>query len=250
MGVNRLNIDTTATITLAGTNVMPVLDTAPTASGFSPETGPAATPVLLSDLATFFGANTGPITSPGAITISGTGANPAGTVRYIGGPQSGALSLAYNALTGGNHAFCLAGAIHVSISANTLAVSNAGAAFAISGRTVALTTDAASGAITFNANVGTGTGAVGGYVFKVPVTHGSDSSAQTLTTVLTLGATTAVFATFAGKINCAVSTTAAASINIGNAGTAPTAPADGDMWIESNALKIRLNGATKTVTVS
>lgn len=47
-----------------------------------------------------------------------------------------------------------------------------------------------------------------------------------------------------------ISTTGRASLRITDAGTAPTSPVNGDMWIESNALKIRLNGATKTVTVS
>lgn len=51
-------------------------------------------------------------------------------------------------------------------------------------------------------------------------------------------------------LKCMVSTTAGASLNLGNAGTAPTSPNNGDMWIESNAIKVRLNGATVTVTTS
>jgi hypothetical protein len=56
--------------------------------------------------------------------------------------------------------------------------------------------------------------------------------------------------TASGKVQCPASSTARASLNLGNAGTAPTAPADGDMWIESNTIKVRLNGATVTVTTS
>lgn len=50
----------------------------------------------------------------------------------------------------------------------------------------------------------------------------------------------------------AASTTARTSLNI-LAGTAPTSPVDGDVWREDNTntgLKIRINGVTKTVTVS
>lgn len=51
-------------------------------------------------------------------------------------------------------------------------------------------------------------------------------------------------------LKCMVSTTAGASLNLGNAGTAPTSPNNGDMWIESNTIKVRLNGATVTVTTA
>lgn len=48
-------------------------------------------------------------------------------------------------------------------------------------------------------------------------------------------------------LKCMVSTTSGASLNLGNAGTAPSSPNNGDMWIESNTVKVRLNGATVTV---
>lgn len=246
-------------------------------------------------------------------------------------------------------------------------LSTAGAAFAFTGTTVASVADTASGAITMNANIGRGTGAVGGFVFAVPVTTSTGTTAQTLTNALVVKATTvplvfmsgtealpvglitttagasvaqtamvtvavgaAAFtqllrvngslatptilltgqvigstafrgcltastsvtaasivatttegwvastasgakltfnvtpntttgvvaaltldqdktATFTGTVKCPVSTTALASLNLGNAGTAPTSPANGDMWIESNTIKVRLNGATVTV---
>lgn len=51
-------------------------------------------------------------------------------------------------------------------------------------------------------------------------------------------------------LHLAPSSTARASLNLGNAGTAPTSPNNGDMWIESNTIKVRLNGATVTVTTA
>lgn len=45
------------------------------------------------------------------------------------------------------------------------------------------------------------------------------------------------------------STTSAASINIAS-GTAPTSPNDGDIWFDGTSLKIRVNGVTKTVTLT
>lgn len=92
---------------------------------------------------------------------------------------------------------------------------------------VAVLSSGADASVTLNAK-GTGTIGIGtvstGAVSIVPI----------------LGAT----------LKCFVSTTAAASLNLGNAGTAPSAPNDGDMWIESNTIKVRLNGATVTVTTS
>jgi hypothetical protein len=47
----------------------------------------------------------------------------------------------------------------------------------------------------------------------------------------------------------AASTTARASLRI-RSGTAPTSPNDGDVWFDGTDLKIRIAGATKTVTVA
>lgn len=48
----------------------------------------------------------------------------------------------------------------------------------------------------------------------------------------------------------AAGTTAKAQINLASS-TAPTAPVDGDIWFDGGtALKIRIGGVTKTVTVS
>lgn len=69
----------------------------------------------------------------------------------------------------------------------------------------------------------------------VTITHSTDA--------LTIGG---------GKQIFAATTTSYASFNIPT-GTAPTSPVDGDVWREDNTntgLKIRINGVTKTITVS
>lgn len=53
-------------------------------------------------------------------------------------------------------------------------------------------------------------------------------------------------------LSIAAATTAKSSLNL-SAGGPPTAPNDGDVWLESNTntgLKVRINGVTKTVTLS
>jgi len=50
-------------------------------------------------------------------------------------------------------------------------------------------------------------------------------------------------------IDVAAGTTAKAQINLGSS-TAPTSPVDGDIWFDGTALKIRIGGVTKTVTVT
>lgn len=60
------------------------------------------------------------------------------------------------------------------------------------------------------------------------------------------------FALAGGKLTPAATTTARASMNLPT-GAAPTAPVDGDIWREDNTntgLKIRVNGVTKTITLS
>lgn len=79
----------------------------------------------------------------------------------------------------------------LSVLGATLNLSTAGAAFEFTGTTVANVADTASGAITFNANIGRGTGAVGGFVFAVPLTTSTGTTAQTLTNALVVKATSA-----------------------------------------------------------
>ncbi|MCF2522355.1 hypothetical protein [Bradyrhizobium sp. G127] len=80
---------------------------------------------------------------------------------------------------------------------------------------------------TGTANLELSSGGVGSLGFCTPAVSGS-------------------FAKFAG------STTAKSLMRL-TTGSAPTSPADGDVWLESNTntgLKIRINGVTKTVTLS
>lgn len=52
-----------------------------------------------------------------------------------------------------------------------------------------------------------------------------------------------------GKVKFPASTTSSASINLAS-GVAPSVPVDGDLWIESGALKIRLGGVTYNVNLT
>ena len=62
-----------------------------------------------------------------------------------------------------------------------------------------------------------------------------------------LAVTAAISAT--GKVSTPASVTGAASLNIPH-GTAPTSPTDGDVWSTTTTLNFRLNGVTKTVTLT
>lgn len=58
--------------------------------------------------------------------------------------------------------------------------------------------------------------------------------------------TTAASTTF---VKVAAGTTAKSQLNLA-ASTAPTSPVDGDVWFDGTNLKIRVGGATKTVTIA
>ncbi len=89
-----------------------------------------------------------------------------------------------------------------------------GAAFTIQGTTVASVADTASGAITLNANIGRGTGAVGGWAFAVPLTTSTGTTAQTLANALVIKATTVqqVFAAGADATATGIISTTNASL--------------------------------------
>lgn len=88
---------------------------------------------------------------------------------------------------------------------------------------------------------------------------GSGIVVSVLNTILTnflsifAGYTTAAQAlaggTFTGKIIIKASATGGAGFNLPS-GTAPTFPGDGDMWYDGTNFKVRLAGATLTVTTS
>ncbi len=128
-----------------------------------------------------------------------------------------------------------------------------GAAFVVQGTAVPGVADMASGAITFKANTGTGTGAVGGIIFQVPVTHSSDSVAQTLTTVLTLSATTTVAATFAGALTVTTTTISNGALTVNAASQLGTASGTdvttiGGTGYGAGVASLRLNGLTTAAT--
>lgn len=119
------------------------------------------------------------------------------------------------------------------------------AAVTFKAMTIAITSTAsASGSLIFDGLVG------GSSVFSVTKAGLVTAAAGVVITTAGLTVTAGGITVTAGKVQCAASTTAAASLNLGNAGTAPTSPANGDMWIESNTVKVRLNGSTVTVTTS
>lgn len=70
--------------------------------------------------------------------------------------------------------------------------------------------------------------------------YGRLNGAWTATLPLTGG-------TLTGKLITAASTTAAAGFNITPMVAAPTAPANGDMWLNTGALFVRINGSTLSV---
>lgn len=77
-------------------------------------------------------------------------------------------------------------------------------------------------------------------------------SSKNVTGVGTVDVTGLGVGKVAGSTNfvaIAAGTTAKAQINLA-ASTAPTSPADGDIWFEAGGLKIRIGGVTKTVTVA
>jgi len=75
----------------------------------------------------------------------------------------------------------------------------------------------------------------------------ADDSAYTNLEALNLGIGGAATATSFATI--AAGTTAKSQINLASS-TAPTSPVDGDVWFDGTNLKIRVSGATKTVTIT
>lgn len=55
-------------------------------------------------------------------------------------------------------------------------------------------------------------------------------------------------ATGAAYLSLAPSTTSQASLNLGNAGTAPTSPNNSDVWVSANEIFARLNGVTTQIS--
>lgn len=214
-GVTTIAVSSTVTVTSASASALAVGLTGATNPAFKVDASTASQVAGLS----VTGAVTGGTVAIAAID-SGAAANltinakGTGTIG-IGSVSTGAVTITPNTTVTGT----------LAVVGTTVTLGAAGAANSISGTTTALTANVASGATTINGNVGTGTGAVGGFVFKVPITHGSDSVAQTLTTALTVDATTITRVTVAGTLIMSTAaslvTPGATSFNItNNAGTA------------------------------
>lgn len=91
---------------------------------------------------------------------------------------------------------------------------------------------------------GNGRGAAGGDLILSHWTTGGAGAVGTLTTSLTINENGI---TAAAKIIGSASTTTRATLNIPS-GTAPSSPVDGDVWSDGSDLKVRLGGATYTLT--
>ncbi|MBA3622949.1 MAG: hypothetical protein H0W48_00465 [Methylibium sp.] len=92
-------------------------------------------------------------------------------------------------------------------------------------------------------------------LYTVTATAFTVASALSMTLARTTGTTLTVSSTDAAAIACSggatfgAATTSRASIRIPH-GTAPTSPVNGDMWSTTAGLFIRIDGVTKTVTLT
>ncbi len=101
MGISNLRYDTAEVAVLVGTNVIPVINTAPTQTGFSPDTGASAALVTLSALATYLGTQPATFTSPMTLGSAGAAFVIQGTATAAGSNQaSGAITHKANTGTG------------------------------------------------------------------------------------------------------------------------------------------------------
>lgn len=105
---------------------------------------------------------------------------------------------------------------------------------------------------TFSCNGGTGALTISTNGGNILMTPNAGTVAVTGAVTTTTGAGIGVGLSATSFAAIAAATTAKSQINLAVGGP-PTSPVDGDIWLESNTntgLKIRLNGVTKTVTVS
>jgi hypothetical protein len=172
-----------------------------------------------------------------AFYMTGSVSSPAGSLRYIS-PGASAANWKINAASGGGIALSVNGTNSLNVTASTLSLSSAGAAYSIAGTTTALTADVASGAITIKANIGTGSGAVGGFIFQVPVTHGSDSVAQTLTTALTMGTGGGARVQVSVGLGIAKAATTTSPLSISGLPTSSAGLVTGDVYSNAGILTI------------
>ncbi len=217
-GVAPLRIDTSATLTLGATMVIPVLDAVPTLSGFVGLAGPGAALITLSDLKTFFeGGTASEFTSTTAIATPG--AYSATTFTGFASTVSGATLMGYGT-TGDVTLKNRSGTDVLVVTSNTLNITLAGA-LAVAG--IATFSVPFATSIAQKASVGT-----------TPGTAGTDFTL----TVGQGGATSIVTTGIGGKGGGWTMTTGAG----GTAALAATAGTGGDLALTTGA------GAVSAVT--
>jgi hypothetical protein len=112
------------------------------------------------------------------------------------------------------------------------------------------TTNQAGRNFTVAVSPGKGTGVGGSFIVQVAPAGSSGNSVNAFVDALTLDST--LLATFGGGVHLPAGTTARSQLRFVE-GVAPTSPVDGDVWREDNTntgFKIRINGVTKTITLS
>lgn len=85
MGQLSLRLDTTATNTLTGTNLLPIINTAPTQSGFHPEAGVGAVGTAVSDFLAYAALNVGPLTTRTTADLGTTQDSTPTAAQLLGG---------------------------------------------------------------------------------------------------------------------------------------------------------------------
>jgi hypothetical protein len=110
---------------------------------------------------------------------------------------------------------------------------------------------AAGGALTFAAGQGGSTGTGGALTLRAGAagsggTAGAISIGATNTASIGIGAA-GVTTTFSGRVVTPALTTSAAGFNISPTSATPTTLSNGDMWVTSANLFVRINGATQTL---
>lgn len=267
-------IDSGSPVALSSATVFPTLPGAVTGTGNA-----VAGQTTLADLVTYIGTADGPF-----IMTAATATPSAFTSTTFEGFSSTTLGAALMGYGSTNDVTLLnrAGAAVIGITANTTGVTMAGA-LAITGALSGVTTAAisTSATVTSASAVALAVGLAGATnpAFVVDSSTGSQAAGLKVTgataagnvavAVISSGAAANLLVDAKGTgtigigtvstgavsivpilgatLKCMVSTTGGASINFGDAGTAPTSPNNGDAWIESDTLKIRLGGATVTV---
>lgn len=106
-------------------------------------------------------------------------------------------------------------------------------------------------AITFNPT--SGTGVFNGWRIAPTINQTGGASGETVglliePTLTAVGGTFHALKITAGKATLAAATTAYPSLTM-PAGTAPTTPANGDIWFDGTDIKMRIGGVTKTFTL-